>query len=248
MNRGKLVIIAIVTVALASAIFSTWYHYRGQHRALDFWGTRTALLIAEGPEVRVYQLGDSAPASEESAGNDNPPPEVADAAPPEGAPEEDLPPKSVEFAGLEWKVAGSQDAKKAKGISNVRRALVQDTTFDWKAPSDQEEPIWEYALVVNDGRYWATLLFDFETRHVALAGGKKTALLDREANADLYEFFVEQFGSEPADAKPQPPADQNGEQPARPAEEPAVKPAGEPTAKPSKEPAAQPTEDPTASK
>ena len=233
MNRGKLVIIAIVSVALASAIFSTWYHYRGQHQALDFWGTRTALLIAEGPEVRVYQLGDSAPAAEESTGNDNPPPEGEGAAPAE----EEAPPKSVEFAGFEWKVAGAQDAKMAKGISNVRRALVQDTTFDWKTPRDQEEPIWEYALAVNDGRYWATLLFDFETRHVALAGGKKTALLDREANADLHEFFVEQFGSEPVDNKPQSPADQNSE-PAKPAEEPAPKPAEEPAATPAKEPAA----------
>ncbi len=208
MNRGKLVIMAIVSVALASAIFSTWYHYRGQHQALDFWGSRTALLIAEGPEVRVYQLGESAPAAEESTGNDNPPPGGDSAAPAEGTPEEEAPPKSVEFAGFEWKVVGAQDAKQAKGISNVRRALVQDTTFDWKAPRDQEEPIWEYALAVNDGRYWATLLFAFETRHVALAGGKKTTLLDREANADLHEFFVEQFGSEPADNKPQPPADQ----------------------------------------
>jgi hypothetical protein len=219
MNRGKLVIVTIVSVAVVAAVFSTWYHYRNQHRALDFWGTTTAVLIAEGPTVRVYQLGESAPAAEESVAGD-------EASPASESAEGNAPPSAVEFTGLEWKVVATKDAKAAKGINNVRRALVLDLTYDWQSPRPAE-PQWQYALAVNDGRYWATLLFDFDTRQVALAGGKKTVLLDREANDDLHEFFKEQFVS-----------DSPGNQTTSPADDPAAKPADEPA----EEPIAEPTE------
>jgi hypothetical protein len=212
MNRGKLVIVIILGVALFAAGFSTWYHYRGQHRAISFWAANTAVLIAEAPQVRVFQLGESSAVSEESGAADEP------GTPPDGADAESQPPAVVEFGGLDWKVVSSKDARSARGGNNVRRALVIDTTFDWKGPPSEEAPHWQYALAVNDGRYWATILFDFESRRVALAGGKKTALLDPAANADFQQFFAEQFPDEPGE---QP--DENASE--KPAEDAAAEPA-----------------------
>jgi hypothetical protein len=77
---------------------------------------------------------------------------------------------------------------------------VLDGTFDWSTrPVDDEvEPHWQYAISMNDGRNWATVLFDFDSRQVGLTGGRKTVLLAPEANEDFRQFFAEQF---PADAK-----------------------------------------------
>ncbi len=51
-NRGKLVIIAIVVVGLLAASLSLVYHRQSGRRALDLWGTETALLIARRPRCK----------------------------------------------------------------------------------------------------------------------------------------------------------------------------------------------------
>ncbi len=223
MNRGKLVIVAIVVVALAAAVFSTWYHYRGQHRALDFWGATTAALIAEGPEVELFELDadDPTPVDEvptasprtETAGDqagkaDAKDPPVAGQAGDTAATTREF--TWVQFGDTAWQVLASTQGAGAKGLSNLRRALVSDTTFDWESPRVQgEEPSWGYAMVVNDGRNWATILFDFDSGLVALTDGRKMARLLPEAADEFDEFFREQFPAPPAGE----PAEPAGEQP-----------------------------------
>ena len=110
-------------------------------------------------------------------------------------------------AWLVEKIAAALDARAAKGVSNIRRALVLDTTYDWQTAPSGDDPDWQYALQVNDGRNWATVLFDFESRKIALTGGKRVALLDPEANRDFQEFFAEQgFAKEEGESpKAEPP-------------------------------------------
>jgi hypothetical protein len=219
MNRGKLVIVIILGVALVAAAFSTWYRYRGQHRAHDFWGTSTALLIADAPQVKAYQLGEAGPTAEDA-------PAAAEGATPDEAAAADLPPPThVEFHGYEWKIDTIKDAQAARGINNVRTALVLDMTYDFKSPAPADEPDWRYALAVNNGKHWATLLFDFDTRQVALAGGKKTILLDKAASADLRQFFAEVFPDQPAAGATD-----------RPSEQPAAESQPEPAANSQAEP------------
>jgi hypothetical protein len=204
MKRGTIVILIILVVAVAAAATSVWYHYRNQHRAQAFWGTSTALLIDKAPQVELVALGEvnrsislEADAiepeekSDEKAGDDkaaDEKPADADAPPP---------PKAVEFNQTPWVVLETKDAAAAKGIANLRRALVLDTTFDWAAPPAAAEPRWQYGVSVNDGRNWATVLFDFESRQVGLTGGRRTVLLEAEANEDFRRFFAEQFPKQP---------------------------------------------------
>ncbi len=210
-NRGKLVIVTMLGVGLCAAAFAAWYQYRGQHRAHDHWGTTSAVLISEAPRVTVLWLGESGP-QEESTFQDQP----ADAEPAR--------PRRVEFGDRSWKVLSSKDGQAARGIKNIRQALVQDTTFDWNSPPLDEEPEWQYAIGFTDNRNWATVLFDFETGRVALTGAKKTALLDPSAKKELQEFFAEQF----ADEASQSPAAPSAEAPVgRSPEESAEKPANE---------------------
>jgi hypothetical protein len=181
-NRGKLVIVGILFVALSAAAFSAWYHYRGQHRAQEFWGTTTAVLIAKAPQVELLRLGEPSLATED----EEPEQESAD----DEAPSH---PTAVAFGDQHWKVLEVKDALAAKGIGNLRLALITDTTFEWGGSAGDKEPNWQYGLSFSDKRNWATVLFDFETGRVALTGGKKTARLVAEANRDFKEFFGEQF-------------------------------------------------------
>jgi hypothetical protein len=212
-NSGKIVIVTIVAVALGAAAFAAWYQYRGQKNALDFWGTTSAVLIAEAPEISIFELGEAGPSEQEQDE-----PEAAEA---EDA--EATHPKSLEYADRSWKVLSAKPGREAPGIKNIRRALVQDTTFDWKTTPSDVEPEWQYAIAFTDHKNWATVLFDFETGRVALTGGNKSAPLDPAANKDLREFFAEQFAnSAPVDQTAEPPADQPpAEQGAPPADKPA---------------------------
>jgi hypothetical protein len=197
-NSGKIVIVTILVVALGAATFAAWYQYRGQRNALEFWGATTALLIADAPRITIIELGEAGPAEQEQD----------DAETAEGEDSETAPPKSLDYADRSWKVMAAKPGQEAPGIKNIRRALVQNTTFDWTTTNDVE-PEWQYALAFTDNRNWATVLFDFDSGRVALTGGKKSALLDPEASKDLREFFAEQFAdSAPADQQAEPPSEQ----------------------------------------
>ncbi len=211
MQRGTITILIIVSVAVIAAVFSVVYHYRNQQHAQQFWGTQTARLIDKAPQVEVMALGE-ADAGLSISDDDEPPVEdqTADA---EKSAEEKVAAestiKALEFDGTVWIVTASKDAAQAKGIANLRRALVLDTTYDWADPPADAEPRWTYALAIEDGHDWATVLFDFDTRQVGLAGGRKTALLNPEANAEFKGFFNEQFtasGSEKQTVSPEPAA------------------------------------------
>jgi hypothetical protein len=208
-NRGKMVIVGIVAVALVAASFSAWYHYRGQQRAQQFWGTTSAVLIAGAPEVELMRLGE---------GHESNPDDDSE---PHGDAE---PPRALEFGELAWSVEETKDATGAKGINNVRRALVQDTTFDWRRPADESEPHWQYAVGFTDHRNWATVLFDVESARVALTGGKQPVSLDRSANEELKQFFAEQFPARKAADDTAPSADE------KPADSPAAETPSAPTA------------------
>src|ERR1700729_1983073 len=59
-NRGRWVIIFMISVALVAAIFSAWYQYQHGYRSRQFWGSLIAVLIASAPEVEALQLGPAA--------------------------------------------------------------------------------------------------------------------------------------------------------------------------------------------
>jgi hypothetical protein len=193
-NRGKLVILGILLVAVAASLFAVYYQYRSQDHALDLWGTTSARLIASSPQVEVLLLGEETDVESEPA---------ADA------------PARVESGDQAWRVAASHDAVGAKGIANVRRALVMDTTYDWAVADSLPPPVWKYAMTFSDGKDWATVLFDFDTGQVALTGSRKTGRLNRMASDDLAQFFVEQLATAPAEPDA-------AEMPAREAEPPAA--------------------------
>lgn len=210
MQRGTITILLILGVAIVAATASVVYHYANQRYAQDFWGAPTAALIDKAPHAEVITLAPAEPGLSLGAEADDEPAEEAPAeekpaeekpaeeqpstevAPAEAAPETPTI-KALEFNGLAWIVSDSKDAAGARGINNLRRALVLDTTYNWSELPSTEDPTWQYGLAVNDGQNWATVLFDFKARLVGLAGGRRTAVLNPEASTEFEKFFAEQF-------------------------------------------------------
>jgi hypothetical protein len=214
MQRGTITILIIVGVALLAATASVVYHYANQRHAQDFWGGPTAALIDKAPHVELLTLqpaepglsldadsdADDEPAEAEqpaaqTSAEGQPAAESQPAADAPAEPAEEAPTvKALEFNGLAWIVSKTKDGTQARGINNLRRVLVLDTTFNWSELPSTEDPTWQYGLAVNDGQNWATVLFDFKARLVGLAGGRRTAVLNPEASDAFEQFFTEEFG------------------------------------------------------
>lgn len=106
-----------------------------------------------------------------------------------------------------WKVAGpaveltilkQRDVSNAPGISNIRYALVQDSTFDWTSPAPKIEPECAYALHFDsDAYYGPVLVFDAAARRVTNKKGTWLTL-QPASSREIKAFFDEQLGARQA--------------------------------------------------
>ncbi|REK18183.1 MAG: hypothetical protein DWQ37_04645 [Planctomycetota bacterium] len=199
MQRGTIAILMILVVAVTAGVVAVVYRVQNQQQAQAFWGNETALLIDRAPNVEVLEIGEARSGivldSEDELSQ--PPPEGNDGKKESEVEEEEKEPlpQAVEFNQVPWIIARSLDGSQAKGVTNLRRALVEDSSFDWTVPEEAKEPVWQYGLAIDDGRNFATVLFDLESRQVGLAGGNETTRLRPEMNEDFREFFAEQLSA-----------------------------------------------------
>jgi hypothetical protein len=173
-NRGKYVIIGIVGVGLIAALASLLYHRQSGRQVLDMWGTETALMVARSPKVRVLQLqaAGGAPASADGSLIER-----------------------LGIGGEFYVIEGSQNATEARGLSNIRRAMVLDASYDWTAAQEPAKPHWQYAMEFTDGIQRGIVLFDFESGRVGSNVNSKTTVMQPEAASDWRKFFEEQWGA-----------------------------------------------------
>lgn len=182
-------IVGILAVALVATLASLWYHIQNGRRALAFWGAETGLVIARAPLIDAIEL---ARADEGSLKPDAPASEPGSPATKSSTVDE-RPVQRFGLGGKFYQAVAVKDASQARGVSNIRRALVLDVTYQWDAPP-AGDPTWEYALEFRDGPRSALVLFDFSTHQVGLAMGTTNIQLDPAANDDWRKFFVEQLG------------------------------------------------------
>jgi hypothetical protein len=116
-SSGKLVIIGIVTVALAAAAASWWFRYAATHRAADFWGPHTTRLIRDAPTVELFQF----------------------------APPTKLAPSSSGAAALLGD-ATARDLSRAPGLIHLRNALLEDRSYRWPPQPMRPNDRWQWAL------------------------------------------------------------------------------------------------------
>jgi hypothetical protein len=180
-NPSKLVIAGILAIGLAAALFSQWYHRQSGRRALELWGAEPARLIAQAPKIEALVLEPAnAPAAAQS-GEDQPGEEAL----------LNEPIERLGVGGRFYLVTSRRDATGAQGISNIRRAIVMDGTYEWGAPKREEKPQWQYALEFHEDGRTAKVLFDFDSGQIGSTTGNRTAVLDPAAVDNWRSFFEE---------------------------------------------------------
>jgi hypothetical protein len=120
-SSGKLVIFGIVSIALAAAGTSWWFRYSATHRAAQYWGPKTARLIRDAPIVKLYQL--------------------------QSAKGLFLPLADID---TQLDIGKYRDVSNARGISNLRNALLEDRSYEWPAIPREPDAYWRWALQFED--------------------------------------------------------------------------------------------------
>lgn len=178
MNRGKLLILLIVGAGIAAGTLKVWKQHRHMDQVLTKLSPAVVRLIAEAPQVELLRLR-LAPDSANSAESDN----------------------LFRIDGRTYEVLERKILVGTKGIADVRDRLVDDASYKWDAPIDQEPRDWQYAMRFMDGAESASLGFSFVGDRLAvvkLLDDGPTLTTDLIADG-LQTYFAAQF-EEPAAA------------------------------------------------
>ncbi len=174
LSRGKLIVLAILLLAVALAVVNMIFQTRASGRAVAHWGPEASRLILSASQAEIVKL------------------EPVPAGSPENQETEYLDVGSQRFA-----IAGRQDIAQAHGALHVRRALVADSLYDW-GPFHETPPKWQkwrYALRFREGEAEFTILL--AEGCVAASSLTDAQPLPVRANdqggSPLYEFVDEQF-------------------------------------------------------
>ncbi len=170
MNRGKIIILAILTAAIAVSGYGIWYRHQQMHRVLDSLSPRVAQLIALAPHVELLEL---------STGGDRTAEE--------------------ENAILIQKQSRSVTARKlvgeSKGFSNLRTDLVRDSSYSWDKPApsvDDKSANWKYIVIFRDGTDETRLAFDTDGCQLMLLSDGPILSIGPICEPTA-AFFLEQF-------------------------------------------------------
>ena len=170
MQRGQIVIVLIVGVAVAMAGYTCWHHYRKGYKALRFWGQQSATLIRHAPQVELLKLaGDRQADNEVLIGN--------------------AAPRSVLRIGdQDVPVLQQDDISTMRGLVHARHTLIVDRNFDWQQPVTNLAPDWDFALRFSDQQQQVTLVFSLHQRVVRSLDHDRQLKMN-EAIDRIAEFF-----------------------------------------------------------
>jgi hypothetical protein len=171
MNRGKIIILLILSAAVGISGYGVWYRHQQMHRVLEALSPRAAQLIAYAPHVELLELG----------AGENP------------AAEPDL---VISIQNKNRSIAAKKVVGESKGFSNLRADLVRDSSYAWNKPEakpgDNDVATWQYVIVFNDGSDEARLAFDTEHCHLLLLESGPALSISPICEAAT-AFFLEQF-------------------------------------------------------
>jgi hypothetical protein len=174
LTRGKLIVLAILLLAVALAVVNMIFQTRASGRAVAHWGSEASRLILTASDVEIVKLEPVAAPS----------------------PEDD-PTEQVIVGSRRFAITQRRSASQAPGVLHVRRALVADSLYDWQAATDepQQSPAWRYALRFREGESAFTLLLAEGCMAVGTLEGAPPLPVRANENgrSPLSEFVDEQF-------------------------------------------------------
>lgn len=166
MQRGKLVIVIMVAVALAMAGFAWWHRYQQGRRSLALWGPEAAQLIRHAPQVELLTLGDQPPRAGE---------------------------ESLVVADRMIAIVKREDISRARGLVHARHVLIEDASFDWDADPADCQGDWGYALRFSKGTNSVTLLLDLKCGRAKLLEHQADVRLIERISKALAKYIGDHF-------------------------------------------------------
>jgi hypothetical protein len=175
-RSGKPLVIAVLALAVVLAVGAVVYYRYVSRQAGDYFGPEDGNLIVKASVVELLVLGDAEQAAE-----------------------------AIELVGRKYAVAKRIDVTKAKGLHNLRQALLTDATYEWPTGLPGDE-VWRYALVFRDGRERCVVLLSedcFLARSVRRDGTLLVRMMEPPKGSDpelprpspFRVFFQEQLAA-----------------------------------------------------
>jgi len=130
---GKLVIIGILTVAVAAAGASWWFRYSATNRAATYWGPNAARLIRDAPIVEFYQFKSSGQSQFEFD-------------------------ELIQFLDAP---TNRRDISSMQGLTHLRNALLEDRSYNWPPEPRERIDQWRWVLVFRDKSRYPTAALAF---------------------------------------------------------------------------------------
>jgi hypothetical protein len=173
---GKLVIIAILALALVAAGSSWWFRYNATHRAAAFWGPEASRLIRDAKVVELYQFEPSSQTETEFE----------------------------ELRRFLDAPSNARNVSSMRGLTHLRNALLEDRNYDWPPQQPKPNDQWRGILVFWDEPRQSTAVlafspeWQFVTNCKSLTGGKLSCA---PIAAGLREMFTEMMAEPTAQSR-----------------------------------------------
>lgn len=163
---ARLVIVAMLVLAVSAAVTAIWYLRGLSRRTIEQWGPTAGQLILQAPHIEAWRLE---PVGEDDAETR----------------------ETISVDGQRLAIVERRDLSQAPGVTNVRRALMNDASYAWDDPTT-ESSHWTHALQFSNAGRQATLLFSHQPSQVMLLGDNRPLCPQRIARG-LQVFLEEQF-------------------------------------------------------
>jgi hypothetical protein len=99
---------------------------------------------------------------------------------------------SITVHGEEYTSAASVDVSRARGLTHLRNALLEDRSFErFDVVFESSAFFWQWALVFRDGKSSATLLFSEDCEFTSLSEGRGGVASCAPISGGLLEMFAE---------------------------------------------------------
>lgn len=182
LDRGKLAVLLMLTVAVAAAGFAWWWNVERTKRSLALYGSEGAWLVRNGQLVEILKLASDK--AGELSGDD-----AADDA-------------SLAVGNLRFKVVARYDVSRVKGLIHARAALVDDPSYEWETPPQGvrgDANPWLVRFADERGEIYLAI-DPKERRLTVLPAGKSVRLIPKIA--DGWQSFLDRHAAQTTPPEP----------------------------------------------
>lgn len=175
-SPGTWIVILLLALGLALAGGNLVWQWWFARQPMEYWGTAGAALIVNAPQVEVLELEATGPPDGAGPANGN---------------------AEVLLVGHEaHRITRRVEASSARGLIHVRRGLVNQGLFDFRAGPPPEPIEWRYGVRFVAPGAECRVIVSGDGRWVCRPDGEPLAIApDPRGRSPLLPFLEEQLGA-----------------------------------------------------